>query len=98
MAQVRTPETEQTASIAEKYRIGKQKAIKEERTEPKQPEMTRLASKHPKFSKLRKNWTNKILQFSRNKNSFLQRKKNCQKSKDGLREERKRIAGKKLMN
>ncbi len=53
VAQVRTPETEQTASIAENI-VSESIAIKEERTEPKQPEMTRLASKYPKFFKVKK--------------------------------------------
>ena len=58
VAQAGTTEPEQAERIAENI-VPESVKIKEEKAEPKQPEMTRLASKYPKFSKLRKNWTNK---------------------------------------
>ena len=51
--QVGTPEAEQTESIAENI-VPESVEIKEEKAEPKQPEMTRLASKYPKFFKVNK--------------------------------------------
>ena len=53
VAQVGTPETEQTESGAENI-VPESVEIKEEKEEPKQPEMTRLASKYPKFFKVKK--------------------------------------------
>lgn len=53
MAQVGTPETKQTESIAENI-VSESVEIKEEKAEPKQPEMTRLASKYPKLFKVKK--------------------------------------------
>ena len=55
MTQAGISEAEQTESIAEnKNTVSESTAIKEEKTEPKQPEMTRLASKYPKFFKIKK--------------------------------------------
>ena len=51
--QIGTPEAEKTESIAENI-VPESIAITEEKTEPKQPEMTRLASKYPKFFKVNK--------------------------------------------
>ena len=51
--QVGTPEAEQTERIAENI-VSESVAVKEEKAEPKQPEMTRLASKYPKFFKVKK--------------------------------------------
>ena len=53
VAQAGTPETGQTASIAENI-VSESIAIKEEKTESKQPEMTRLAAKYPKLFKVKK--------------------------------------------
>ena len=53
MAQAGTPETKQTESIAENI-LSESVEIKEEKAKPKQPEMTRLASKYPKFFKVNK--------------------------------------------
>lgn len=53
MTQAGTPEAEKTESIAENI-VLESIVIKEEKTEPKQPEMTRLASKYPKFFKIKK--------------------------------------------
>ena len=53
MTQVGIPEAEQTESIVENV-IPESIVIKEEKTEPKQPEMTRIASKYPKFFKVNK--------------------------------------------
>lgn len=53
VAQVETPETKQTESIAENI-VPENVVVKEEKAEPKQPEMTRLASKYPKFFKVKK--------------------------------------------
>lgn len=52
MIQAGMPEVEQTESIADI--VPESIAIKEENAEPKQPEMTRLASKYPKFFKVKK--------------------------------------------
>ena len=53
VAQAGTPKAEQTESIAENI-VPENVEIKEEKAEPKQPEMTRLASKFPKFFKVKK--------------------------------------------
>ena len=53
MMQAGTPEAEKIESIAENI-VPESMAIKEEKTEPKQPEMTRFASKYPKFFKINK--------------------------------------------
>ena len=53
VAQAGTPKAEQTESIAENI-VPESVEIKEEKAEPKQPEMTRLASKFPKFFKVKK--------------------------------------------
>lgn len=53
VAQAGTSETEQTESIAENI-VPENVEIKEEKAELKQPEMTRLASKYPKFFKVKK--------------------------------------------
>ncbi|WP_455721378.1 MobA/MobL family protein [Agathobacter sp.] len=53
VAKIGTPETEQTESIAENI-VSESVEIKEEKAKPKQPEMTRLASKFPKFFKVKK--------------------------------------------
>ena len=53
VAQVGTTEPEQTERIAENI-VPESVKIKEEKAEPKQPEMTRLASKYPKFFKVKK--------------------------------------------
>lgn len=53
MTQVGTPEAEKTERITENI-VPESIAIKEEKTEPKQPEMTRLASKYLKFFKVNK--------------------------------------------
>ena len=53
MIQAGMPEAEQTESIAENI-VPESIAIKEEKTEPKQPEMRRIASKYPKFFKVKK--------------------------------------------
>ena len=99
VAQAGTTEPEQTEQDCRKYRTSNSVKIKEEKAEPKQPRNDEACIEVSEIiSKLRKNWTNKILQFNRNKNSFLQRKKNCQKSRDGLKEERKKNCRKKLMN
>lgn len=50
MAQAGTPETGKTESIAENI-VPESVEIKEEKAEPKQAEMTRLASKYTKFFK-----------------------------------------------
>ncbi|MDD6588927.1 MAG: MobA/MobL family protein, partial [Anaerobutyricum hallii] len=53
VAQAGTTEPEQTERIAENV-VPESVKIKEEKAEPKQPEMTRLASKYPKFFKVKK--------------------------------------------
>ena len=53
VAQAGTTEPEQTERIAENI-VPESVKIKEEKAEPKQPEMTRLASKYPKFFKVKK--------------------------------------------
>lgn len=53
VAQAGTSETKQTESIAENI-LSESVEIKEEKVEPRQPEMTRLASKYPKFFKVNK--------------------------------------------
>ena len=53
VAQAGTTEIEQTESTAENI-VPKSMKIKEEKAEPKQPEMTRLASKYSKFFKVNK--------------------------------------------
>ena len=53
VAQAGTTESEQTERIAENI-VPESVKIKEEKAEPKQPEMTRLASKYPKFFKVKK--------------------------------------------
>ena len=52
VAQVGTPETEQAERIAKN--IAPESVKKEEKAEPSQPEMTRLASKYPKLFKVNK--------------------------------------------
>ena len=53
VALARTLEIEQTESIAENI-VPESISIKGEKTKPKQPEMTRLASKYPKLFKVKK--------------------------------------------
>ena len=53
VAQAGTTEPEQTERSAENI-VPESVKIKEEKTESKQPEMTRLASKYPKFFKVKK--------------------------------------------
>ena len=53
MIQVGIPDAEQAESIAENI-VSESVAVKEEKAEPKQPELTRLASKYPKFFKVKK--------------------------------------------
>ena len=53
VAQAGTPENERTERIAKNI-VPESRAIKEEKTEPKQPEMTRLASKYPKLLRAKK--------------------------------------------
>ena len=53
MTQGGIPDAEQAESVAENI-VSESAAVKEERAEPKQPEMTRLASKYPKFFKVKK--------------------------------------------
>lgn len=53
MAQAETMETENAEHVAENIMVEDEDAT-EEKAEPKQPEMTRLASKYPKFFKVHK--------------------------------------------
>ena len=53
VTQIGAPKTEKTESIAENI-VSESVEIKAEKAEPKQPEMTRLASKYPKFFKVKK--------------------------------------------
>lgn len=69
----------------------------ERQPEPKQPEMTRLASNIRDFLRSTMNWSSRIMQFTRKRNSVLLRKKNCLRSKAGLKEERKKNCRKKSM-
>ena len=53
MTQVGIPDAEQAESIAENI-VSESVVVKEEKAETKQPEMTRLASKYPKFFRVKK--------------------------------------------
>ena len=56
--------------------------------------MTRLGIKiSENFIRFTMNWSSRIIQFTRKRNSVLIRRKNCLRSKVGLKEEEKRIAG-----
>ena len=74
------------------------KATKEGNAEPEQPKMTRLALKYPKLFKVNKELEEQNGAIQQKQNCFLQRRKNCQRSRDGLKEERKKNCRKKLMN
>ena len=64
--------------------------ITKEKGRTEQPKMTRLASKYPKLFKVNKELEDQNGAIQQKQNSFLQRRKNCQKSRDGLKEERKK--------
>lgn len=97
VAQAGTPKAEQTESIAENI-VPESVEIKEEKAEPKQPEMTRLASKFPKFFKVKKELDEQNVAIQQKQKQLSAKKKNCQKSKACLREGRKKNCRKKLMN
>ena len=80
------PETERTeAEINEPV---------ERLPKPKQPEMTKNGIKISRDSiRFTMNWNSRIMQFTEEKQRFA-KKKNCLRSKAGLKEERKRIAEK----
>lgn len=92
MAQAGTTEPEQTERSAENI-VPESVKIKEEKTESKQPEMTRLASKYPKFFKVKKELDEQNTAIQQKQKQLSAKKKNCQKSKAGLRKKEKRIAG-----
>lgn len=97
VAQVETPETKQTESIAENI-VPENVVVKEEKAEPKQPEMTRLASKYPKFFKVKKELDEQNTAIQQKQEQLSAKKKELSEVKDGLREERKKNCRKKLMS
>ena len=83
MIQAGMPEAEQTESIAENI-VPESIAIKEEKTEPKQPEMTRLASKYPKFFKVKKELDEQNVAIQQKQKQLSAKKKELQKEIDEL--------------
>ena len=83
------PETERTeAEINEPV---------ERLPEPKQPEMTRLASKYPRFYKIYNELEQQNNAIYKKEKQRSAKKKNCLRSKAGLKEERKKNCRKKSM-
>ena len=80
------PETERTeAEINEPV---------ERLPEPKQPEMTRMASKYPRFIRFTMNWNSRTMQFIRKRNNVLPSKKELSEIKGWFKgRKQKRIAG-----
>ena len=87
--QAGTPETEQTASIAENI-VSESMAIKEEKTEQKQPEMTRLASKYPKFFKIKKELDEQNVAIQQKQKQLSAKKKELSEVKGWFRGRKKK--------
>lgn len=75
VAQAGTPENEQTERIAKN--IAPESVKKEAKVEPKQPEMTRLASKYPKFFKVNKELEEQNTAIQQKQKQLSVKKKNC---------------------
>ena len=89
MAQVGTPETKQTESTAENI-VSKSVEIKEEKAEPKQPEMTRLASKYPKFFKVKKELNEQNIAIQQKQKQLSAKKKELSEVKGWFKGRKKK--------
>lgn len=87
--QVGTPDAEQAESIAENI-VSESVAEKEEKAEPKQPEMTRLASKYLKFSKVKKELDEQNIAIQKKQKQLSAKKKELSEVKGWFKGRKKK--------
>ena len=97
MAQAGRTKAEHQEHIAENS-MAAVKATKEEKSEPEQPKMIRLASKYPKLFKVNKELEDQNGAIQQKQKQLSAKKKELSEVTDGLKEERKKNCRKKLMN